>query len=75
MPEASEEMRSVIRERFGSISDEGPVKYLEANGYKLTHDYEWFKPGVTELKDMTREEFDCLLFLAHEWDFSGLAGT
>jgi len=24
---------------------------------------------------MTREEFDCMLFLAHEWDFGGLSTT
>ena len=71
MPQASDELRDLMLKRFGSrVDDAGPTKYLEKAGYKLTSDFEWIpKEGVKELKDMTREEFDCLLFLVHEWDY------
>ena len=49
------------------------MKYLEDAGYKLTKGWLWTpKPGVSNLKEMTRDEFECLLFLVHEWDFGGL---
>ena len=75
MPSASDELRNEMERRFGdAISDSGPIRFLEDAGYKLTSDFEWEpKPGVRTLKDMTRDEFDCLLFLCHEWDFGGLA--
>jgi hypothetical protein len=75
MPQASEELRQQMQDRFGdSVDDAGPIRYLEASGYKLNRDWTWTpKPGVIDLKGMTREEFDCLLFLVHEWDFGGLS--
>lgn len=72
MPEASENLRSQMRQRFGSIDTLGPEKYLRDRGYELTPDWQWKKENVTSLDDMTREEFDCLLFLAHEWDYGSL---
>ena len=63
MPQASDELRSLMEE----------MKFLEDAGYKLTRDWHWEpKPGVSDLKGMTRDEFECLLFLVHEWDFGGL---
>lgn len=60
--------------RFGSINDYGPSKYLQDAGYVLGGDWLWRpKAGVVTLKDMTRDEFECLLFLCHEWDYGGLA--
>lgn len=77
MPQASDELRELMNQRFGDpVSDEGPIKFLEAAGYKATRGGEWEpKPGVTELEDMTREEFDCLLFLAHESDYGSLVSA
>ncbi|TIL38499.1 hypothetical protein [Mesorhizobium sp.] len=77
MPQASEELREQMRVRFGdSINDYGPAKFLEDAGYKMNRGWEWTpKPGVTDLKGMTRDEFDCLLFLCHEWDYGGLAAA
>ena len=73
MPQASDELREEMEKRFGSIDTEKPVKYLEDAGYKLRRDWHWEpKPGVFDLREMTHDEFECLLFLAHEWDFGGL---
>ena len=74
MPQASDHLRDLMRKRFGDpISDSGPTIFLENAGYKLRGDFCWTpKPGVTCLRDMTRDEFDCLLFLIHEWDFGTL---
>lgn len=74
MPQASDELRAAIDARFGDgLSDEGPIQFLKDAGYTLSRQWEWSKPGVTDLKQMTRDEFECLLFLVHEWDFGSLA--
>jgi hypothetical protein len=75
MPQASDELRGLMNARFGSdIDDAGPIKFLEDAGYKLNRDWTWTpKAGVSDLKGMTRDEFECHLFLVHEWDFGGLA--
>ena len=74
MPQATAELQQLMEKRFGDpVSDEGPTKYLEDAGYVLTPTWLWTpKPGVTDLKGMTRDEFECLLFLVQEWDFGGL---
>lgn len=76
MPSADADLQQRMFDRFGSHTDEeGPIKFLEDAGYKLTRQYLWEpKTGVTCLKDMTRDEFDCMLFLVHEWDYGGLVG-
>lgn len=72
MPQADEGLRGRIRTRFGSIDTSGPEKYLKDAGYELARSWTWSKSGVTELRDMSRDEFECLLFLVHEWDYGGL---
>ena len=72
MPQASDELRELMVKRFGSIDEQGPIKYLEEQGYRLTGHYFWWpKAGVKSYNDMTKEEYDCLLFLVTEWDFGG----
>lgn len=75
MPQASAELRQRMEERFGDpVSDSGAIAYLTEAGYTLNRQWCWEpKPGVSNVGDMTREEFECLLFLVHEWDFGGLA--
>lgn len=73
MPQASDSLRTLMEKRFGSIDTHGPEKFLENAGYTLSRQWEWSKPGITNLKQMSREEFDCLLFLVHEWDYGGLS--
>lgn len=73
MPQASDELRARMKARFGDpISDTGPTQFLENAGYTLTPEWEWKKEGINDLRDMTRDEFECLLFLVHEWDFGSL---
>jgi len=73
MPQASPELQQKMKQRFGDIGDIGPSGYLERAGYALRRDWCWTaKAGVSSLRDMTREEFDCLLFLAHEYDYGHL---
>jgi hypothetical protein len=64
-----------MRVRFGDpICESGPTKFLIDAGYKLTRGWEWTpKPGVAGYDDMAQDEYECLLFLVHEWDFGGLA--
>lgn len=76
MPQASDELRAQMERRFGDpVDDTGPIQFLRNAGYTLNRDWTWSKPGISDLAQMTREEFDCLLFLAHEWDFGGLSTT
>jgi hypothetical protein len=73
VPQASDELREEMNRRFGDpISEQGPIDFLRSAGYTLHFDWTWSKPGVNDLRDMTRDEFDCLLFLIHEWDFGSL---
>lgn len=75
MPQASDELREVMNRMFGDpTSEEGPVRYLTQAGYSLRRGWTWKpKDGVTGYDGMTQEEYDCLLFLAHEWDYGGLS--
>jgi hypothetical protein len=71
MPQASDELRAEMERRFGDpISDAGPTKYLEDRGYTLNRDWTWSKPGEN-LNSIPREDFECILFLVHEWDYGG----
>lgn len=73
MPQASDDLRQRMRDRFGSIMDDGPSKFLTGAGYVLTRGWEWKpKPGVSRHDDMTEEEWECLLFLVDEWDYGAL---
>ena len=76
MPQAGEVLRDKMNDWFGDpISDQGPIKYLHEQGYKLTPQWVWIpKPGVTKYSDMTEKEYLCMLFLVDEWDFGGLIG-
>ena len=73
MPSADEDLKQRMVSRFGDHSEVGPINFLEGKGYKLTKAWFWEpKPGVTSLGQMPRDEFECLLYLMHEWDFGGL---
>ena len=75
MPQAREELHVKMEAMFGDpISDTGPMKFLTDAGYKLRRDWRWApKEGVLNYKDMTSDEYDCMLFLVEEWDMGGLA--
>jgi len=72
MPKASDELRA----KWGGAFDYGPekaMKFLREAGYRLHHsEYAWSKPGVKSFGDMSRDEFEAMMFLVHEWDFGDL---
>ena len=74
MPQASGELRKRMKERFGhSVSEAGPTEFLKDAGYELQRGFVWKpKPGVASVEEMARDEFECLMFLVHEWDYGGL---
>lgn len=72
MPQASDDLRDRMGVRFGDrIELSGPQKYLTDRGWTLHDDWTWSKPGLT-LETMPRDEFECVMFLVHEWDFGGV---
>lgn len=72
MPQASDDLRQRMVDRFGDIGDGPPAQFLIDAGYKLSRGYTWSKPGISAYGQMTRDEFECLMFLMHEWDWGGL---
>lgn len=73
MPSSSRSLKENMIKRFGSIDTIGPEKYLTDAGYKITKGWTWEpKVGVTNYSDMTRDEYDCMLYLIQEWDYGGL---
>lgn len=73
VPSVSDELRELMKQRFGSIDDGGPVKFLKDAGYELTDGHQWKpKPGISRIEKMTQEEFEAMLFLIDEWDYGGL---
>lgn len=68
MPQASDELRDRMKERFGSIDLGGPLDFLEDVGIK-DHQY-----GVLQvpkkLVDADQTIWDCVAFLCDEWDFT-----
>ncbi len=72
MPQASDELRSLMGEYFGDTIDGfGPIKFLEDSGFTLTRQWTWTKPNAT-YENLTQKEYECIVFLCHEWDFGGL---
>lgn len=72
MPSASNELQDRMIARFGSLDDAGPAKYLTDRGYVLSKDWTWSRADLTvDYKSMSRDEFECLLFLCHEHDYGG----
>lgn len=67
MPQATEELRLEIRERFGDIDSGAVVAWLQARGYKLREDFHWTAPTPDHIP--TPDEYSALCFLADEWDF------
>lgn len=74
MPSASDEDRAEMTKRFGSIDSHGPEKYLKDRGWTLAGNWQWSKPGQT-LNSMPRDEFECVKFLVHEWDYGGVVDS
>ena len=75
MPQAATE---TVEEIEAFLTTDEPLdnqacRYLKKHGYILTRQWEWSKPGIHNYYDMTRREYACLLYMAHEWDYGGLS--
>lgn len=71
MPTASNEQRNLMEKWFGdAISEWGPMAFLESRGYTMTQQWEWKKP--TPSHTISNDEWECISFLIHEWDFGGV---
>lgn len=70
MPTASDDLRRKMRKWFGNIDIFGPQQFLFSHGFTLTKDWFW-KPPVPH-HTISKEEFQCMIFLQQEWDYGGL---
>lgn len=69
MPSATDELRNKMNTYFGdSIDEQGPMKFLRDNGWKL--DRNWVYHTPTFSYEANEKEIDCITFLAQEWDFA-----
>jgi hypothetical protein len=68
MPQASDELRARMKERFGDeISDGPPWAFLEARGYTAPRFL--IRPPAPTHK-VTEDEGECIDFLCDEWDWA-----
>lgn len=67
MPQATEELRAKMRDRFGDIDSFEPWEFLKSRGYTMT---DFYISPPTPLHRSTQEENDCIDFLCEEWDWA-----
>lgn len=73
MPQATEEQRTTMKRWFGdSISETGPIDFLESHGFTLLRGWTWAAPTIHHSISCYEER--CLTFLICEWDFGGVDG-
>lgn len=70
MPTAPDDLRDKMIKWFGNIDLFGPVAFLRSRGYTLTEDWYWQLPVPAHT--ISKEEFECMIFLQQEWDYGGL---
>lgn len=71
MPQATDELRSLMNLWFGSpVDDGGPHHFLESHGFTCTN-WQWQLP--TPYHGVSCYEWACILFLHQEWDYGGIA--
>ncbi len=68
MPQASEELRGVMREWFGSIDLYAPLDFLISRGY--TNDKNGIIRPPTFAHSISDAEGECICFLTDEWDYA-----
>jgi hypothetical protein len=70
MPQASDEDRELAEKYFGDpISDAGPMRFLEEQGFFLDQGWRYRKNAKWE--DLSDKERFAINFLCDEWDFGG----
>lgn len=67
MPQASDEDRERIQDRFGTIDCYTIWRYLQKRGYTENKGYITLP---TPLHKITKEEGECIDFLCDEWDYA-----
>ena len=74
MPQASKFHTDRMKEYFGPDNwmEEGPCRFLEDQGYRVTKRWTWVNPRVKSVDDVTEKERDCIIFMMDEWDYDGL---
>ena len=70
MPQATEELRSKICEKFGSIDDWAVWEFLKSKNYTMK---DFYISPPNPLHRSTQEENDCIDFLCEEWDWAYIA--
>ncbi len=70
MPQASDELRSTMTQRFGDIGTAGPEEFLRSRGWTLTPSWDWVKANAT-FATIPPDELECIEFLCDEWDYGG----
>jgi len=71
MPQASDELRDLMKGYFGDpIDDSGPYEFLKEKGY--TEKAGLIKPpeGFKEFDGDRTKEWHCVMFLIQEWDYA-----
>ena len=70
MPQASDELRKTIDNYFHTgIDDHVPHAYLESKGWTIDSNWNFLHSGYKDLGEIPIQEWDCILFLIHEWDY------
>jgi len=68
MPQASEELRNIMKEYYGDpISDCDPLTYLHEKGFTEEKGLISHSNNINALKD--DKSWYSVMFLIHEWDY------
>lgn len=68
MPQASQQLRSLMHRWFGNeVDDTGPTAFLLSHGYTEAETGKMVLP--VQAHSPSREEWACLEFLVDEWDW------
>lgn len=70
MPQASDELRGIMQEWFGSLDLYDPQVFLQSHGFDLTARWTWNLPVPHH--SISCYELACVLFLVEEWDYGGI---
>ena len=72
MPQASEELRAKMNEYFGDpVNDAGPHQFLlDSRHWLINEKWEFITDKYSAVTDIPQKEWDCIVFLVHEWDYS-----
>lgn len=72
MPQASDDLRDLMKLMFGEDGFDSPAAegFLKGRGYNLRTDWQWELPNPDHF--ITEKELLCLWFLQNEWDYGSV---